>query len=270
MQAYFEIYREFDRRISYITNKNDNCEAHFHSNIEIIYVRSGCVDATVRGVGARLLEGDFAIAASYEPHGFETVGASEVNVMLFPSDAVPDFISRMGEGFLRSPFLVGSKRRPELVSAMMGLLPYVDREVTLAAKGYMYTVLGILTEEIGLCRRDGGNSSEFLIRKLLMYIEEHFREPLTLSALAHEFGYHKDYLSKVFNSRIGCGFSRYVNVLRARHARHLIATTHKSLDEILVLSGFQCMKSFRRAFSDYYNETPYECRHRLGEVNAAR
>ncbi|MBQ7364004.1 MAG: helix-turn-helix domain-containing protein, partial [Clostridia bacterium] len=79
------------------------------------------------------------------------------------------------------------------------------------------------------------------------------------------FGYHKDYLSKVFNNRIGCGFNRYVNLLRARHARHLIATSRKSLDEISLLSGFQCMKSFRRAFLEYYGKTPYEYRSEIYE-----
>ena len=259
-QPYFEIYREFDRKISYITNRNDNCDAHFHSNIEIIHVTSGCVDAAVRGTSRRLYAGDTAIASSYEPHAFVTVGESEVKVFLFPSDTVPSFTLRTNDYYLKTPFYEKGKRTDELLQALDGLVPYVDREITLAARGYMYTVLGILTEELGLERKEETRSSELLIRKLLVYIEEHFKEPIVISDLASHFGYHKDYLSKVFNSRIGCGFNRYVNVLRARYAKHLISTSEKSLDEISAASGFQCMKSFRRAFVDYYGKTPYEYR----------
>lgn len=265
MQAYFEIYREFDRKISYITNKNDNCDAHFHSNIEILHVVSGCVDMTIRGVTRRLHAGDTAIASSYEPHAFVTVSESVVNVFLFPSDMVPDFTSRTDEYSFKDSFMEKNPRTPELLDAMTHLIPYADKEVTLVATGYMYTVLGILTEELGLDRKNETRQSELLIRKLLVYIEEHFKEPISLSMMAHSFGYHKDYLSRVFNSRIGCSFSRYVNVLRARHARYLIRTTRKSLDEISVASGFRCMKSFRRAFFDYYGQTPYEYRCETGE-----
>ena len=236
IQAYFEIYREFDKRISYIVNRNDSCEPHFHSNIEILHVVSGCVEVTVRGLTRRLTEGDTAIATSYEPHSFLTVGESEVQVFLFPSDTVRDFTVRTNDHVLKSPFLAKGVRTEALCDAMSGLVPYADREITLAAMGYMYTVLGILGEALGFEKRNENRQSELLIRKLLVYIEEHFKEPISQSQLAAEFGYHKDYLSKVFKGRIGCGFSRYVNVLRARHARHLIATTSQSLDEISIAS----------------------------------
>ncbi|MBR2986386.1 MAG: helix-turn-helix domain-containing protein [Clostridia bacterium] len=268
MQAYFEIYREFEQRISYIHNVNDNCRAHFHSNIEILLVESGCVEATVRGLSRRLYAGDIAIAASYEPHGFETVGESSVNVWLFPSETVPDFISMTAEGILSSPFLTASPRAREIATVLENLRPQVDCEITLSAKGYMYAVLGILVEELGLSRRLERHQPDGLVRQLLIYIEEHFLTPLTLSELSHAFGYHKDYLSKVFNSRIGCGFNRYINVLRSRHAHHLIDTTRMSLDEISLASGFQCMKSFRRAFLDYYGQTPYEYRRSRSEQRA--
>ncbi len=259
-QAYFEVFREFDKRISFIINTDSACDLHFHSNIEILYVVSGEVDCNVRGVEKRLSAGDIAIAAGYEPHGFSTPFHSEINVFMFPSDSVPDFAQRIKDNYLRSSFLMASPRKAELLSAMTAMRSYADRDITLAATGYMYTILGILSEELGLSRRSEGSQSELLIRKLLMYIEEHFREPLTLTETARVFGYHKDYLSKVFNTRIGCGFSRYINLLRARHARHLIKNGSEHLDEVALLSGFQCMKTFRRAFSEFYGQTPYEYR----------
>ena len=255
----------FGKKINYIINQNDDCEAHFHSNIEIIHLVSGCLDVTIRGEKRRLFPGDMAIASCYEPHSFCTVGSSEVHVFLFPADMVPDFTTLMKDNMPASPFWEHSARTEEVIAAMEHLKTYTDRDITLAAVGYMYAVLGVFVEELGLCRKPENKQSELLLQKLLVYIEDHFREPLILAEMAHEFGYHKDYLSKIFNACIGCGFNRYVNVLRARYARKLIMQGNKSLDEIATASGFQCMKSFRRAFYEYYGQTPYEYRRELGQ-----
>ena len=124
----------------------------------------------------------------------------------------------------------------------------------------MYTVLGIFVEEMGLVRKTNNKESELLLQKILVYIEDHYREALMLSDLADAFGYHKDYLSKMFNACVGCGFNHYVNLLRARYAHKLLVQSNKTLDEILAASGFQSMKTFRRAFSEHYGTTPYEFR----------
>lgn len=258
MDAYFEVVREFEKQVSFIINKDEDCSAHFHSNIELTYVVSGSIDATVRGIQRRLEAGDIAIACSFEPHSFRTVGSSEVHVWLFPTDLVPAFVSQTADNMFEHPFLPKCERTEEIVANMKNLRRYVDAENSMTAKGYMYTILGILQEALGFCRKDSYKQSDILIQKILLYIEEHFREALTVSEVSRHFGYNKDYISKIINSHIHCGFNRYLNVLRARNARNLIDNSDKSLDEICFLSGFGCMKSFRRAFVDYYNQTPRE------------
>lgn len=268
MEAYFEIDREFNKKVSFIVNTNEDCDAHFHSNIEITYVVSGSIDATVRSLTRRLEPGDIAIACGYEPHSFRTVGQSEINVWLFPADMVPTFNAQLNDKMLEQPFLDKCARTDEIVANMNYLRRYVDAENSMTAKGYMYAILGILQEELGLCSKNSYKQSDILIQKILMYIEEHYREELTVSDVSRQFGYNKDYISKMINDHIHCGFNRYVNVLRARHARSLIDKGESSLDEICFDSGFGCMKTFRRAFTDYYDQTPREYQKSLSKVSA--
>lgn len=258
MEAFFELVREFDKRVNFIINKNEDCSAHFHSNIEIFYVVSGCIDANVRGITRRLSAGDIAIACSYEPHSFTNVGRSELHVWLFPAELVSAFATQTNDKTFKTPFLDCCPRTDEIVSNMERLRQYVDSDNSLTAKGYMYAILGILQEEIGFVKKTSFKQSDILIQKILMYIEEHFRDDLTVSDISREFGYNKDYISKIINSHIHCSFNRYVNLLRARNAKNLIENSDKSLDEICFLSGFGCMKSFRRAFTEYYDLTPRE------------
>lgn len=268
MEAYFEIVREFEKKVSFIVNKNEDCDAHFHSNIEITYVVSGSIDSTVRGIQRRLHAGDIAIACSYEPHCFRTVGSSVLNVWLFPAEMVPAFTSQFNDKMFVLPFLDKCYRTEEIIANMTALQRYVDFENSMTAKGYMYAILGILQEEIGLCAKDSYKQSDILIQKILMYIEEHYKEYLTLAEVSRHFGYNKDYISKIINKHIHCGFNRYLNVLRSRNARNLIENSDKSLDEICELSGFGCMKSFRRAFVDYYEQTPREYQQSLASVKS--
>ena len=260
MQAYFESYREYDKKIQYLVHENEDCEAHFHENVEIVHLLSGCLDVTVRGMKRRLFPDDILLVSSYEPHSYETVGSSEWESYLLPAKIIPQFTEIMKDSMLAEPMWERSLRTSEMLDALAALKPYAEKELSLVPIGYMYTVLGIFVEEMGLVRKTNDKESELLLQKILVYIEDHYREPLSLSDLADEFGYHKDYLSKMFNACVGCGFNHYVNFLRARYAHKLLVQTNKTLDEVLIASGFQSMKTFRRAFSEHYGTTPYEFR----------
>ena len=263
MQAYFESYREYDKKIQYAVHDNDDCEAHFHANVEIIHLVSGCLDVTVRGVKRRLFPGDIVLVSCYEPHSYETVGSSQTEIYLFPAALIPQFTELMKDNMLAEPMWERSSKTEEVLASLERIQPYAERDLSLVAIGYMYTVLGIFVDEIGLVRKTNNKESELLLQKILVYIEDHYREPLSLSDLSEAFGYHKDYLSKMFNACVGCGFNHYVNVLRARYAHKLLKNSNKSLEEVLVASGFQSMKTFRRAFSEHYGITPYEYRRSL-------
>ena len=94
-----------------------------------------------------------------------------------------------------------------------------------------------------------------------------YEEELKISDIANRFGYHKDYLSKIFNAGVGCGFNQYVNILRVKYAKGLIVQGELTLDEIGTASGFQSDLTFRRAFVDYYGQTPREYRKNLSYTN---
>lgn len=260
MQAYFESYREYDKKIQYFIRYNEDCEAHFHENVEMLHLVSGCLDITVRGVKRRLFPGDTALVSPYEPHSYVTVGSSEWETYLLPAKLIPQFTDLIKDNMLKEPMWERSFRTDEMLTCLALLKSYANQELSLVPVGYMYTVLGIFVEEIGLVPKKGNRESELLLQKILVYIEDHYREALMLSDLADAFGYHKDYLSKMFNACVGCGFNHYVNLLRARYAHKLLVQSDKSLDEILAASGFQSMKTFRRAFSEHYGITPYEFR----------
>ena len=261
MQPYFE--KNEHRRIFFNEQDGDDCNVHYHQNVEIIQMLSGCLDITVRSESKRLMPGEFAIASSYEPHGFRTVEHSRFNVFIFPAYLIADYLSCTESRMLATPFLQKCARTDELNGLLEKLTRYANREITLTAIGIVYTVLGIFIEELGLIKKTKYVQSESVLTQILTYVNEHYLEELTLGDIANRLGYHKSYLSVIFNQGVGYHFNHYINTLRVRYAARLITTTTLSLNEISIQSGFRCTRSFRRAFADHYNQSPqeYKCSH---------
>lgn len=265
MRTYYE-NRVF-KTVFYRCQRNDDCDVHFHRDIEIIHVVSGCLDMTVRNEKKMLMAGDVMVASSYESHGFKTVGASEFRVFIIPAEIVPEYIACTTNKMLTTNFFQKCDRSEKLFSLLEMLVPCANTEITLAGIGYIYAILGTLTEELGLVPSTEHKKSEDILRKMLIYVDEHFREELKISDIANHFGYHKDYLSKIFNTGVGYGFNQYVNILRVKYAKRLIVQEKLTLDEIGTESGFQSALTFRRAFIDYYGQTPSEYRKNLSFTN---
>ena len=137
-------------------------------------------------------------------------------------------------------------------------------------KGFAYILLGMLTDALGTVSANGRSKDGVaVVGQMLRYMDEHYTEHLTLEKMAIELGYHKDYLSRVFNETIEMGFSKYLNTMRLRYAVQLIRTTDQSLEEIADLSGFGNPHSFYDFFKENYHCTPGAYRKRIGTRTTA-
>ena len=148
VRSYYE--NRMFRKVFYRCQKNDDCEIHFQRDIEIIHVVSGCLDMTVRDEKRLLVAGDIMVASSYESHGFKTIGSSEFRVFIIPAEIVPEYIACTANKMLTTNFFKKSERTEKLLWLLDMLVPYANTEITLAGIGYIYAILGTLTEEIGL------------------------------------------------------------------------------------------------------------------------
>ena len=71
--------------------RNRSFSAHFHSNIEIMYVKSGTAEITVGSERRLLTEGSIAVAESYVAHSLSVDEQSVLYVAIIPVIRIPDF-----------------------------------------------------------------------------------------------------------------------------------------------------------------------------------
>ncbi|MBQ8287997.1 MAG: helix-turn-helix domain-containing protein [Clostridia bacterium] len=265
MEVYFEAFRDRDNRIHISKLRGKRFEAHFHSNIEVMYVESGMLEISIGGEKRVLKKGEVAVVESYVVHSLAASEDSDIRFAIIPTMRVPDFSLRHRNLSFATPFLNASARS-EAIGQLFRAFEHYDRQSNpMVGKGFAYLLLGMLTDALGTVTAHNRNKDGVaVVGQMLRYMDEHYTKPLTLERLAGELGYHKDYLSRVFNETIHTGFSRYLSTMRLRYAVQLIRTTDLSLEEIADRAGFGNPHSFYDIFRDTYQCTPGQYRKRIG------
>lgn len=109
---------------------------------------------------------------------------------------------------------------------------------------------------------DAAISGEYDARfnRISHYIEEHYRQKITLKDIAAQEGLSPSYLSHFLKKRMNMSFQDYVNILRFEHAIQLLVQTDKKLVDICMESGFSESKYFNKIFTRNYHMKPKEFR----------
>jgi len=193
-------------------------------------------------------------AFSYDAHSYRSLRETESMSLIIPTDLCgefrPLFAGRhTGDPFLREPADVETVRR--------AIETIIAGANDLIVRGCIYTVLGTLYDRMSFASAprtgDPHDAAQFLI-----YINEHFREEITLSSMAAAFSYNPSYLSRSFKETFGIGFNRYVTMLRLREAALLLRAGEKSVTSCALESGFRSLRSFYRSFYEEFGCTPRE------------
>ncbi|MGI6107557.1 MAG: helix-turn-helix domain-containing protein [Lachnospiraceae bacterium] len=100
-----------------------------------------------------------------------------------------------------------------------------------------------------------GNAMPPLITRILMYIDEHLTEKITLDDLEAQFYLNGAHLSRKFKKVMGVTISHYIVSKRIERAEQLIREG-KNLTDICMESGFNNYSNFARTFTQMMGCSP--------------
>jgi len=93
------------------------------------------------------------------------------------------------------------------------------------------------------------NVSSTVIARAMKYIDEHYREELTLANVAEKVFVSPNYLSRLFMRSLNIHFTDYIHQVRVKEAQHLIRDCpHLKNYEISDAVGFNSVKYFSSVF----------------------
>jgi len=89
------------------------------------------------------------------------------------------------------------------------------------------------------------------IQEIIEYIEEHYREPLSLKSLSWEFNLSQVYLGQLFRKETGVKFNDYLNRKRIDAARLLLAGENVKANAVALEVGYSDPAYFYKIFKKY-------------------
>lgn len=256
----YEVSRDDMSTADCSTRENDNFIPHFHQSIELVYVKKGMLTAIVDGAKQHVHEKQLLICSSYAVHTYMSEEPNETVVMIVPLSSVPSLQKVLQKKVFRHAVWDLQRDGMDELITLFPLLPaHWPSYSPEVRKGVSYTVLGLAIDHVGLCenaesKRHG--TMRDVLRDVLTYLQENYRQPLKLEDVARHFGYSKSRFSRLFHDYLGCSMNEYLMAQRCRHAAEMLLDSELTMLDIALNVGFECLRTFYRAFHACYQCTP--------------
>ncbi len=225
---------------------------HLHGSFELIIAVEGLLTVTVDKMQYQLTEGKAVLVFPNQVHSLHTSQHSAHILCIFSPQLIRaysnTFLSKRPKCHLFTP-------QPFYVEKLQQLR---GGHSELQAKGLLYSVCGEF--DTGAEYYDWADHKENLLMKIFHFVEEHYGEDCSLSALSAYTSYHSVYLSRYFKQSTGISFTDYVNRYRVNEAGYTLRNSRKKILEIALECGFESLRSFNRNFRSIMGMTPNEYR----------
>lgn len=256
--------RFYEVRMNEFSVKNNRSEVsykpHIHMDIEILYIRRGSQTLKIDGVEYVLKQGETAVIFPDVVHEYvyEKNERSDIDAILIicSKKFYGRFFSDMSDSFLINPIIGKDELPSDARYAFDSISAKLSKNMQIA---WLVIILSRIFEKVNVLK---GKSSpvEDMSYKITTYIDEHFKEAITLKNLADELNVSATYVSRIFSKKFKTNFRTYLGKIRAEYASELLRTTDDKIITIAKNSGFESISTFNRIFREIYGISPRKFR----------
>lgn len=231
---------------------------HWHENIELLYFVEGEADVVTDNVSVSVKPGQLAVVNSNALHKVQ----SDNDVYYYCIIVNTSFLESFGISTYDTSFerLVESEKITRIFGNIINEFNTRDELYQTNIKA---DILRLMTElvrnHISLDKpefsvEDGSRLD--IAKKVLRYLHQNFRQPLTLDIISSGTGISKFYLSHIFKDVVGCSPIHYLNRLRCHKARDLLVFENHTVSEAALMCGFKNVSYFSQTYKKYIHTLP--------------
>ena len=270
IKAFHEI-RSYDSdfMVWHSSYQNISFLAHWHKEIELIYVRSGSCRLNITDRTFTAHAGALAVCESGEIHYSDSYDMKNcLDFIIFDTSII-------GPIFQNPRFSHPLVTREQLEAyglnhILHSLIHTVSRELKEKAPYYQEVVTSSLQTFWALLKRHhprtesgalpDGKRSRMLndLQSLLSYIDEHYGDSISLEFAAGSMNFSTSYFSRIFKKLMGINFVTYLNMVRVEGAAYELRHTQRKITDIALSCGFNNIRTFNRVFKEITGCTPSE------------
>ena len=280
---YEDGFRVLQGRREYVTYLDDSSiriwysdipwryETHEHSAVEILLTLEGMVTYTIEDKIYQVRKGEILIVPPDTLHSLSMGEGSSRYLFLFESDAIMAMRDlKAMASYFHKPFHLrdGSDAHVRIRELLLRAREaYEKREMMWNTMCYscilrVYATLGQRYLS-GIKPRTGDNMRNMdseVINAVMTYINNHYREELSLEDVARFAGFSRYYFSRSFKRQTGYSFKDYLCQKRLQVAMDLLIRTNRSMRDVAIESGFGSVATFNRVFREKKGCTPTQYR----------
>ena len=226
---------------------NSFSSPHFHQCLEMIYVLRGQMKISVESDTKYLEKDEIAFIPGLKEHCNEPSELRPTRSIHIVTQLhfCPEFLHAYN-GKEVPDFLLDRAFNRTLLDNFKKLVEAVETENKVLLIGHLNVILGNILTHYAYAEEDRPKRlKEDLLMDIIRYINDNFRQPLTLEMLARKFGYSKHYFSKFFNKNLSCTLSEYINSLRVQYVQNeLSAHNDASIINTIYNAGLNSVNSY--------------------------
>lgn len=234
---------------------------HWHSSIEIIYVLKGQLKFTINVQAFTVASDEFIVVPSGVVHDVSNQ-PNTAYVFQIPLKVIEPYVDH-----------------PELITFLNGqkAIPAYQRAGHLIRQfGYLQgnhptayrfdsqicfiSLLKVLFTELNNPDQQVPNDNN--IKQLIIYINNHNTEQLSVAGLAHHFGYNSNYLSRLFHQQMGITLINYIYVVKLNQLYDGLVNSNRDIKALFKQNGLTNPRTARKIFREMFGCLPSDIRRR--------
>ena len=234
---------------------------HWHSYFEIEYIVEGDGEYILNGVSYKIQKNRmfFSTPSDFQEIHFSTQ-TKIINVQ-FSSELVnPDLYK-----VLSAPMIIEDTNMfyQQLMQSLCTYGPNGSHYNVDFIKNMLNSILFLIYSSKNSITVKNHNEVNNYFHRILLYINEHFQEELSLTDLSKQLHLRPEYISRLFKKNSSQTFSEYLTETRLSHAYKLLKITRLPVFDIATQSGYTSFPHFIRMFKRKYGYPPSQVRKKI-------
>lgn len=249
---------------------------HCHDELELILVKKGAILLTYNNNSYTLKKNDIAIVNCNDIHSIKSLEEFDNSNILYIIHISNNLLNKLHIDMTNKEFKCNSSicKKAELLQKIYQirlLIINIFHELINKDIAYKISTYSLLTQILTVLLRcftvkkinkdsDEVQKSKFKLKKIFDYIDNNYKEDISIKKLAEVGHLSSYYLSHLFKSYTGLTFTQYLNDLRVHKCLGDLLTSDKKIIDIQYEYGFNNYKSFNQAFKRAFGCTPKQYR----------
>lgn len=256
------IYKEIQDSLEIWKQKSSHISPHLHNSMECVYVVDGTLELGIGQEFYHMETGDFAIVFPDLIHHTQVFDSGKCRVIyLLASPSLSGtYLPTLQQFCPKNPVIPKKELHPDIVYSINSLLKNpCGQQENILYHAFIQIILARSLPHFQMIEKNTVGSND-IIYQTVSYISGHFKEPVTLTGMAHDLGFSPYALSRVFSGTFHRNFNQYLNETRLDYATSLLLYTNQSITEAYENAGFESQRTFNRVFQERYHMSPREYR----------